>query len=278
MSLAAQTTWDVWRRILKEPALQATVKDGKLGANLAETGFAGDEVDIARYYQTHFKDAAWFVTSYRFRVVSAFVNAVELGAPLTHRVLLAHGREIRDVAEAYYDDTGWLDDGPYVYGLCAKILDWLPVSHLGKTIAPLTSVAKLEAASVQVLLDATDLSPSVWSTPIPDRNALLAMLDASRMPVWTGRARVVETGHDIAPLFLVKGATTAPIPELPKKTYHFAAYLPDPEQKHRFARVSPADFDAAQRLAAGTASPEFIRSNIGSYAKFAKIRAVGRGD
>ncbi|MDJ0630630.1 MAG: hypothetical protein QNJ44_20405 [Rhodobacter sp.] len=274
MSLAAETTWNVWRRILQEPDLQATLRNGTLDDDLAKTGFAGEEAEVARYYQAHFKDAEWFVTSYRFRVVSAFINAVELGAPLTHRVLLAHGCDIREVAEAYYDDTGWLDDGPFVYRLCAKILAWLRQSRFGADIAPLASVAKLETAAVEVLRAAADLDERVWDEPVPDRAAILAGLEKGRMPVWTGRARTVATEFDIAPLFAAKGTSAAALPDLPKEVCFFAAYLPDPTQKHRFARIQAADFDAAARLATGTVTQDFVRENIGSYAKFAKIRAV----
>lgn len=273
--MRAETTWDVWRRILQEPDLQTTLQNGRLDESLKETGFTGEEIEVARYYQTHFKDAAWFVTSYRFRLVSAFVNAVELGAPFTHRVLLAHGYNIRDMAETYYDDTGWIDDGPYVYRLCSKILDWLPESRIGEAILPLACVVVLEAAAIVVLRDAADIAPSVWATPIPKKGELLAAIDSGRVPVWTGRARVVETGYNIAPLFSVKGATTVPMLDLPQETCYFAAYLPNPENKHRFARISLVDFNVAREIAQGTATPNFIRSNIGSCVKFAKIRAVG---
>jgi hypothetical protein len=274
MSFDAKSTWDVWRRILREPNLQAILRAGDLCRKKEETQFSDDELAIAQYYQSHFKDAEWFVTSYRFRLVSAFMNAMELAAPLTHRVLLANGHDVRKLAEFFFDGTGWFDDGPFVYRLAAKILEWLPQAGQLANLHELNSVTKLETAAVGVLRDAALVENEIWEKPVPDRGELLSQTAAGKELLWTGLARVVETDHDVAALFSAKDPHAKGPPNLPKKHGHFLAYLPSKTQKHRFVRIQPEDFTVAETLARNRASSDFITQNIGSIAKFSKIRAV----
>ena len=275
MSFHAETTWNVWRRILREPNIQSILRAQDLDSRVAETAFEGEEVKIARHYQAHFKDAEWFVTSYRFRLVSAFINAIEIGAPLTHRVLLAHGQDVRHLAEVFFDGDGWFDDGPFVYRLAAKILDWLPNAKTLPNLLEISSVTRLEAAAVGVLRDAASIEESAWTRPVPDRAAILSGVRDGRTLVWTGLVRTVETDHDVAPLFSVKGAEGDTAPDLPQRISHFAAYLPSPTQKHRFARIQPMDYDFSQTLVSGGAvTAGFVEDNISSIAKFSKIRAI----
>lgn len=278
MSFNAQTTWDVWREILREPNVQTILRTGELDKRIDETSFTGEKVEIARYYQSNFKDAEWFVTSYRFRLVSAFLNAIELGAPLTHRVLLARDHDMRKLAETFFDATEWFDDGPFVYRQCSKILDWMQHTPDLADVPELSAVTQLEAAAVGVLRDAADIDQATWSQPLLKRSALQAALDQGKPPNWTGLVRVVETDHDVAPLFSVKEGADEPATVLQKQTSYFAAYLPSPKQRHRFARIKHGDFVVAQTLSSGVSDPSFCADNIDSIVRFAKIRGVQIGD
>ena len=156
----AQTTWNVWRRILAEPKFADAVLAGDLAA-LSGEALSPEEIEICSCYASTPGAAQWFITNYRYRLVSSTAYALETSAPLTWRLLRAHDVDPRKLAEAFLDHTGWVDRGPYVYTTCRLVLDFVRSMHASR-IPFVDDLARLETAAAALLcsLAAAPASPA----------------------------------------------------------------------------------------------------------------------
>src|SRR5688572_22006065 len=95
----AKGTWNLWRRILREPALAERLFDPDFDDHAARFGMSAEDVHIARAYASTPKATQFFITNYRYRLVSGFGHALQSAAPLTYRVLRAAGLDMRALGE-----------------------------------------------------------------------------------------------------------------------------------------------------------------------------------
>lgn len=123
--MEARTVWHTWRRVLREPPLQLAMFDGVLADHASALDLTPAQMEIAEQYAQAPEGTRFFIENYRFRLRSAFVNALETTAPLTHRLLRAHKTDVDALATEFLDSVRWRDFGPYVYTHGDRILDHL---------------------------------------------------------------------------------------------------------------------------------------------------------
>jgi hypothetical protein len=145
----AQTSWNVWRKILTEPKFADAVLAGDVSA-LSSQRLTPEEIEICICYANTPRATQWFISNYRYRLVSSTAYALETSAPLTWRLLRAHKVDPRALAETFLDYTGWIDRGPYVYTTCQLILDFIKDSYASR-IPYLNDLARLETAAATLL-------------------------------------------------------------------------------------------------------------------------------
>lgn len=184
--MEAQTVWRTWRRILREPPLQAAMQGEGLDRLLAASalGLSAEETEIVRAYAAAGRGTRWFIENYRFRMVSSFFNALETAAPLTHRALRASALELQSIATGFLDSAGWRDFGPFVYTYCGQILDHLLARPEVAALPGMSDLIRLERAGVRVVMGAADSRaaeppPGMWRAA-PWFEALRCELDLSR--------------------------------------------------------------------------------------------------
>ncbi len=149
----ALTVWQVWRRILRDPSFrhdlfEVPVTDKKLARRycLSEEG-----VQAATAYASVAPGVKWFVVNYRFRLVNSFLNALETGAPLTLRTLLANQIDMKHLATQFLDGVAWKDYGPNVYTYCRDVLAY--VVGGGLVSLGVRDLIGLEQTVLELLLD-----------------------------------------------------------------------------------------------------------------------------
>lgn len=237
--MQAEKVWQVWRRIMREAPLAEAVHSGAVLERAWELGLGEEEARIAGAYADSGKRAEWFVTNYRYRLVSSVGYALETCAPLTWRVLMAHDFEPRELGERVLDGIGWQDDGPFVYRMTARILAFLDrelspnVHGLADTIA----VDRASVALIRTLSTAPEESP-LRSSGRLDEAAIEKHASASdEAPlVCTGMGAIAKTAHQLSdwlrkPAAIGREALTA-------GPQTFLVYLPNFESTRKIARLS----------------------------------------
>ncbi|MGN6667579.1 MAG: hypothetical protein ACTHKH_11535, partial [Trinickia sp.] len=160
-SMNAQLVWHVWRRIMREPALHEALFTAGSQANagsLAGFGLSEEALGAALAYARHADRARWFVTNYRFRLTNSFLNALETGAPLTLRGLLALDCDIQALARRFLDRCEWKDYGPYVHAYCRDALSFLRQALDKAHLARLGELIAFEQRSVDWLMGISERS------------------------------------------------------------------------------------------------------------------------
>ena len=148
-----QVVWHVWRRIMREPQLQhALFASGERAPELGRFSLDHEECEAAWAYARQGDRAKWFVTNYRFRLANSFLNALETGAPLTLRALLAQGADIQSLSHAFLDRHAWKDYGPYVYAYCRDALRFLGERPDVTALAGLADLIAFERDTVTWLI------------------------------------------------------------------------------------------------------------------------------
>jgi len=223
-TIEARTAWQVWRRIMREPALHAALLDRECisFAELAHLNFAAEEQWAALAYAGQRDRAKWFVENYRFRLTNSFLNALEVGAPLTLRALLNQGAVIHDLAKDFLDLHEWKDYGPFVYSYCADALEFL-AGHPAAANAGVNALIGLELAGVDLMLGLRQHNPP---PTLP-----------SNWMVRTGQARHFVSDTILTPWMRDKKCLG--LSRLDRGTEHWLIYLPDLQQDRRFATLPP---------------------------------------
>lgn len=147
----AHTVWNVWRRIMREPPLHEALFAGCTQDLETRFDLTPAESQAARAYGGMAERARWFVVNYRFRMTNSFINALETGAPLTLRVLLAQGHDLKALGGRFLDTMDWKDYGPYVYAYCRDALDFLLADEIGARPRGFSDLMRLEREAVSML-------------------------------------------------------------------------------------------------------------------------------
>lgn len=238
MALPAQMVYGVWRRILREaPLAEAMFDDAVDDAALARRfALSAPECAAVRAYAATPKPTRMFILNYRFRMVGSVQNALESAAPLTYRAIKGAGLDLKALATEFLDRDGWRDDGPFVVGYCARVLDFLADAPATAQPAGLRDLIALDRATAGLIRSLADRPQA-------------AAPDDGRLHV-TGRAVAVETAHDLSPWL----RSTARIgqDDLPAKPSAYLSSMPDLAAS---PKLSGLPLRAAHILAALDAGP-----------------------
>lgn len=226
-----QTVWGVWRRIMRETNLQhALFEQG--GSNLEPFGLTGEAREAALAYSREADRAKWFVLNYRYRLTNSFLNALETGAPLVLRALLANGQDLHELGEEFLDQCGWKDYGPYVYAYCQDALQFLAAHPVTKAPHGLRQLIGLESTVVALMI-------SMGAQPrVPEADNLLRRSPLARY--FRSEARLSTWMRDKKQLGRA---------ELPDGIEHYLTYLPDLEGAHKYALLPARAAEIYQALA-----------------------------
>ena len=223
-----QIVWQVWRRILREPELQQALFSAA-PTGLERFGLDGEARAAALAYGAQAERAQWFVLNYRYRLANSFLNALETGAPMVLRALLAKGLDLRALGEQFLDQHGWKDYGPHVYTYCRDALGFLSVH--AETAAPhgLRQLIGLESVAVELLLS---LAAGAACAPAGlARTSFAACYDSdARLSAW------LRDKKQLGKADLAAGEE------------HYLVYLPDPEQALKFALLPPRALEIYRAL------------------------------
>ncbi|MFC5474500.1 hypothetical protein [Paraherbaspirillum soli] len=240
----AHTVWTTWRRILREEPLHAAILSGDCTDLQQRFLLSDDEAEAALHYARDARSARWFVENYRFRMGNSFLNALETGAPLTLRALMAGGHEISGLATDFLNSVGWRDYGPFVYTFCADALDYLKNQPAVVRLAGMADLIGLEAAAVATLRRCAAQPARTDPHGGPQQAG-----QAEKKWSQTGCATLYRSSTQLGQ-WLRDKATLGRVP-LPSGDTIFVAYFVDDEHTHRFATL-PA---RAEELYAALAAP-----------------------
>lgn len=227
----AQEVWHTWRRILSDHRFSEVLFTGGVEALEAEFMLTPSEREICLAYSCTPKQSQWFVTNYRYRLVSSVCYALETCAPLTWRLLLAHGVEVRALAEDFLNADKWIDHGPYVYHLCRSALDYL-CAEFSSRIPYLNDLIGLESQAAELMQKLADTSwtPQAAAAP-PDFGAEGSAVSFQR----TENAVVAMTENDIRP-WLREPSQIGNMKLNPSLQY-LLIYLPDTRSRVRYVSI-----------------------------------------
>lgn len=181
-----QTVWRVWRRIMRDPDLQHALFDEPGDSYKLEAfGFSDAELAAAQAYAKEAERAKWFVVNYRYRLINSFLNALETGAPLVLRSLLAKGADLRELGAAFLEMHGWKDYGPFVYTYCVDALRFLEQHPVTEVPTGLRDLIGLEHTLVNMLIQLSTQPPARVDEPLLARTPNAAYFRSStRLSDW----------------------------------------------------------------------------------------------
>lgn len=236
MNMNAQTVWLTWRRIMCEQPLADAVLAGRVDDLQQRFSLTDDEYAVAREYANEASGARWFVENYRFRMRNSFLNALENGAPLTLRALLADGHDVHELGARFLDTVGWRDYGPFVYTYCAEALAFLQRDAQAVRVVGMTDLMGLEAAAVAMLRRVGALDESARAQAASSAAAPVAQFDdASVVWVRSPYCELYRSSTQLAKWLREKGTLgREPLPDVPGV---YVAYYADDVRTHRFGML-----------------------------------------
>jgi hypothetical protein len=230
--MEACTVWQVWRRVLREEPLQDAMFSGRLAEQAESLQLAPAERAVAEDYARNPAGTRFFITNYRYRMVSSFLNALETSAPLTHRLLRAHSEDLDTLATRFLDTVQWLDFGPYVYTYGGKILNYLLEQPDLAALHGLPELVAIEQAGVRITIDAADAPNNTG----PEPGAYLAI----------GPLATVQCALDVS-AWLRDGSRLGREPA-PARSRWYLVYLRPPHLQRRIVTVPPLAVDIVEAL------------------------------
>jgi len=221
--MEARTVWRVWRRVLREEPLWDAMFSDRLAERAKELRLTPAEREIAERYAQTPTGTRFFITNYRYRMTSSFINALETSAPLTHRLLRVHSVDLGALAARFLDTVAWRDFGPYVYTFGGQILDHLLEQPELVALPGLAELVAIERAGVRITIDAADA---------PD--------DTGPEPAAYRAIRPVETVHCAVDVsgWLRDGSTVGREPPVQRPRWYLV-YLKPPQLHRRIVTVPP---------------------------------------
>lgn len=227
--MEAERVWKVWRRILREPSLFDRLFLPDFASAAASFGLSPEESRIALEYARTPKGTRWAVETYRYRIVSAALDALAVGAPMTLKLLAASGRELRASAQEHVERTGWVDDGPFLYRKCARYLDHLQQQAWAREVPYLADAIALESGVLELTRRAACAASPPW--PAPAQRAAPADWAGATF-AQTGTGTVVTTEHQLTPWLMDPSQVGEAA--LVRERQHLLAYLPSADEDASF--------------------------------------------
>lgn len=235
--MEARTVWRVWRRVLREEPLQDAMFSGRLIEQAESLQLAPAECEVAEHYARTPAGTRFFITNYRYRMISSFINALETSAPLTHRLLRAHSVDLDALATRFLDTVQWLDFGPYVYTYGGRILSYLLEHPDLPALHGLPELVAIEQAGVRITIDAAHAP----SSDAPDNTGPGPGAYRAIGPVAT-----VQCALDVS-TWLRDGSKLGREPALSQPRWYLV-YLRAPHLQRRIVAVPPLAVDIVAAL------------------------------
>ena len=247
--LPAATVYATWRRILREAPLAEAMFDPAIDDRTLGRRFGLDDDGVAtvRAYAATPKPTRMFILNYRFRMTGSVQNALETAAPLTMRALKGKGLDLRELAEGFLEADRWQDDGPFVVGYCARILDHLAAHPATEAPAGLRDLIALDRATAGLLMRLADAPPQPAG---PAGHVGL-----------TGRAVAVTTAHDLAPW--LRNSATLGREDLPARPAAYLVAMPDLAAAPKVSALPPRGALMLAALEEGPLSPAALTRRLG---------------
>jgi hypothetical protein len=239
----AETTWNVWRCILKDDRLSQQVASGAgCGADL---GLTAEEAAVVAAYAAHPKGSRWAIETYRYRLVSAALGALATGGQLTQRLLRSADVDLRRLAQTFVESRGRIDDGPFVYRTCSAFLGYIRTSDDLRHLPGLRDIAALDLAVTRLMTQCAELPGECWSTA--DERRLLPTDPRSGWYVQTGLGIVTTTERRLTPWLMNAELFGSSQPEV--GTEHLLVYLPDLDHSYALCLIGDAAASLFRRVA-----------------------------
>ena len=247
--LPAATVYATWRRILREAPLAEAMFDPAIDDQTLGRRFGLDDDGVAtvRAYAATPKPTRMFILNYRFRMTGSVQNALETAAPLTMRALKAKGLDLRELAEGFLEADHWQDDGPFVVGYCARILDHLAGDPATEAPAGLRDLIALDRATAGLLMRLADAPPQ---PAVPAGHVGL-----------TGRAVAVTTAHDLAPW--LRNSAALGREDLLARPAAYLVAMPDLAAASKVSALPPRGALMLAALEEGPLSPAALTRRLG---------------
>ena len=224
----AQEVWHTWRRILSDPKFSEVLFTRGVDALETEFTLTPSEREICFAYSRTPKQSQWFVTNYRYRLVSSVCYALETCAPLTWRLLMAHGLDVRALAEDFLNADKWIDHGPYVYHLCRSALNYLR-TEFSSRIHYLNDLIELESQAAELMQKLAQIS---WA---PQGAAAPPDFEGEVSFQRTENAAVAVTESDVRPW--LRDTSQIGKMELNPGPQYLLIYLPDTRSRVRYVSI-----------------------------------------
>jgi hypothetical protein len=242
--------WDVWRRILTNEDLVATVLGGDL------TPLAGrlppEERAVLEDYASTPEATRITIGMYRSRTQSVARSSLGMVAPHAKRLLEKTGGDrAATLTRDYTVASGYRDDGPRFCKTALDFLGFLTGMAPFKDRPGWADTLALETASVRLQQRLGD--DRAWRAPPAcdpafDRDAGETFLDYDAWAlVWCGNAETAKLDHDVTPW--LEDPTTLGETELAPGPTWWIASLADSESEVAYAQVSERAFDVYALLA-----------------------------
>ena len=236
----AQEVWHTWRRILSDPRFSEVLFTRGVEALEAEFTLTPSEREICFAYSRTPKQSQWFVTNYRYRLVSSVCYALETCAPLTWRLLMAHGLDARALAEDFLNTNKWIDHGPYVYHLCRSALDYLR-TQFSSRIPYLRDLIELESQAAELM---QKLAQTFWA---PQGTAASPDFESSAISFQrTENAVVAVSESDVRPW--LRDTSQIGKTELNPGPQYLLVYLPDTRSRVRYVSIGKLGYELFSSL------------------------------
>ncbi|SQD80709.1 hypothetical protein [Moritella yayanosii] len=222
--MKANIVWNTWRRILRDEALQATILVNKGNLSSKLDGFSAEEIEVIEAYADGYDEAKWFVENYQFRLVNSFVNALETGAPLSLRALIAQQVDLTEFSKKFLRASEWRDYGPYVYTYCKDVIIWLTKEQQALDLNDITiDLLGLEEKSVDLYLSLRD------GVPGDDPSAEGDIITTNMSMVYQSKHRLSDWLRRKSDL----GKT-----ELDSVTENYLVVLPTLTSRHKYSLIN----------------------------------------
>lgn len=230
----AEGAWRFWQRLLRSDEVLAQLREVAAGVDVGNH-FPHAERQIATYYAARFKGTELCVTTFRFRMKSAFGHCLQSAAPLSYRALVQAGVDMENAGIAFQEWSGWIDYGPRVNTGCAAAIAFLRQWDGTPRTPGFTSLFVLEEAAVE--LTRRMATAQGGGSLSEDARVVGEPADLERARLeQTGTAVLVDTEHALSAWLRDRSSlgTTA----VPRAAEWYLVYFPSPAERHRLLRLS----------------------------------------
>jgi SAM-dependent methyltransferase len=263
----AEALFRIWRRILREDALQQAVFAPDFRERADELGLSPEELELAAEFRAHADLAHWALDGYRYRLVSATVSRVRANAPMVVSVLHAHGHALRTVAERFQAAIGWRDDGLNFHRTTCDFLNHVRDDAAFAGIPGLADAVALEHASNQLLRRVAGLPPQAWvAPPTPP------LLDHEARYECAPGAIAVTLEHVLTPW--IEDPAQAGAAAVEPGRQHILVYLTSLAMWPGYVGLTPAGKSIFDRLQEGPLSLVEVTALLGSSQAEARARSL----